>query len=245
MYIKNKLSISICGPQGTGAASAADLLANSIISAGLYCYYDREYASNIEGMHSFIKLYVSDEPYYSSIDEVHLLSTYDNESIVRHIFAKEVVPGGAILFDPSLVNTEISKINYAGQPLLEDYLIEVIKKMLSEKGLGFKVSDMLKYAELEGIILCPVPYNNFIFEMAKRENKNISEFVIMKNTISVGACLGLLELDPQFLYKQLEKVFARKGREVVQRNIDAAKTGYDYVKSNYAGKFKYKLEARI
>jgi 2-oxoglutarate ferredoxin oxidoreductase subunit alpha len=65
---------------------------------------------------------------------------------------------------------------------------------------------------------------------------------ITRNTVGVGASLGLVNYDIEIFYEILRKEFARKGDVVVNNNIAAAKAGYDYVQKNYAGQFEYGLK---
>ena len=65
---------------------------------------------------------------------------------------------------------------------------------------------------------------------------------IMRNVVAMGATVALTDFDLDLLNGVLEKNFNRKGKEIVDGNIKAAKLGYDFIKKNYDGKFNYKLE---
>ncbi len=94
----------IGGPQGSGVDSSATTFARTCASGGLYVFGKREYHSNIKGDHSYFQIRVSEEPVRSHVDEVHLLATFDKETLEVH--RHEVVKGGAILYDPSLFKPE-------------------------------------------------------------------------------------------------------------------------------------------
>lgn len=86
----------------------------------------------------------------------------------------------------------------------------------------------------EGVKMFNVPLKKLAAEAGKGD--------ITRNTVGVGACLGLVNYDMEIFYDILREEFARKGEEVVKNNIAAAKAGYDYVQTNYAGQFDYELK---
>jgi len=104
MNYVNNLSWMIGGPQGSGVDSAATSFARAVASAGLWVFGNREYHSNIKGMHSYFRVRVSDKGVRSHVDPVHLLATFDRETALLH--KGEVVAGGAILYDPTTVKPE-------------------------------------------------------------------------------------------------------------------------------------------
>ncbi|MBI5025365.1 MAG: 2-oxoacid:acceptor oxidoreductase subunit alpha [Nitrospirae bacterium] len=53
---------------------------------------------------------------------------------------------------------------------------------------------------------------------------------VMMNTVAVGAVLGMLNFDFSILESILRESFSRKGIELVEGNIRAARAGYDYAK---------------
>lgn len=66
---------------------------------------------------------------------------------------------------------------------------------------------------------------------------------ITRNTVGIGASLGLLDFDITILNEILEHMFGKKkGAEIVANNIAAAKAGYDYVKENYGDSFGFRLK---
>jgi len=65
---------------------------------------------------------------------------------------------------------------------------------------------------------------------------------LAKNIVGIGACMGLLDCEIQPLMDLIVKTFARKGDEVVHKNIDAAQAGYDFVRENYGREFNYQIK---
>lgn len=57
---------------------------------------------------------------------------------------------------------------------------------------------------------------------------------IMQNTVAMGATLALLDFEFTLLADVLQKMFGRKGEQVVKVNVDTAHAGFDFVKKNFA-----------
>ncbi len=100
----NDCSWMIGGPQGTGVDSSATLFARACVAGGLWIFGKREYHSNIIGEHSYFHVRVSDKEVRSSIDPIHLLATFENTTAEIH--AHEIVPGGALIYDPTVTHPE-------------------------------------------------------------------------------------------------------------------------------------------
>ncbi|TQD26446.1 2-oxoacid:acceptor oxidoreductase subunit alpha [Methanolobus vulcani] len=69
--------------------------------------------------------------------------------------------------------------------------------------------------------------------------KDVCGDKIYSNSVSMGAVIGLLCLDISYLEEILKASFKKKGEEIIQKNISAARAGYDYVKTNYPGGCKF------
>ena len=52
---------------------------------------------------------------------------------------------------------------------------------------------------------------------------------LMKNMVAVGASCAILGIDISVFDEVVEEIFGRKGEQVVQKNLDAIKAGYDYM----------------
>lgn len=72
--------------------------------------------------------------------------------------------------------------------------------------------------EYEGDKAIDVPLSKIASEVGGR---------IYSNTIAVGILLGLFDVEPNILDGYLEKQFGSKGEDVLQKNIAAAKRGYE------------------
>lgn len=80
----------------------------------------------------------------------------------------------------------------------------------------------------ENAFFCSVPLNKLA--------KNVGGDLLMRNTVALGASLALLSLDFEILAQVLGEQFVKKGEEVINQNVSAAKAGFDYVNSNYSDK---------
>ncbi|MBI4393634.1 MAG: 2-oxoacid:acceptor oxidoreductase subunit alpha [Euryarchaeota archaeon] len=233
---KNKFSWMVGGPQGSGIDSSARMFALSCARGGLYVYGRREYCSNIKGEHSYFQLRIEDRLVRSPINDVHLLASYDNETIARHLYSGEVVPGSAVIYDSALVKQKIEDIG-----TLDHRLQEEMTAYLKKKGKGDTVADMLEDAKEKGIRLVPLPYGDIIAELGKELNiVELSKLTIMKNTICVGASLGAVGYDFTILEEVIRDQFKGKAG-IADNNILAAKKGYDRAHSLLGG-FPHKLE---
>jgi 2-oxoglutarate ferredoxin oxidoreductase subunit alpha len=53
---------------------------------------------------------------------------------------------------------------------------------------------------------------------------------LMKNMVAIGATSAVLDLDIQVFEEVVQEIFGRKGEQVVAKNMDAIKAGFDYMK---------------
>ncbi len=81
--------------------------------------------------------------------------------------------------------------------------------------------------------LIPVPFERLAVERTGNR--------IMGNTVALGAALGLVHFDFEVLAAVLRKTFGKKGYEVAEQNVNAARTGYDVLHAWDAPSFRYRL----
>lgn len=95
-----------------------------------------------------------------------------------------------------------------------------------------KSLDVTPYAK-KGVSVFPIPITTMAFEAGGK---------IMRNSIGIGASLALVGLTLEEYKGVLESVFGKKGDAVVQKNIQAAQRGYDYIHSHFPQtSFRYRL----
>ncbi|MFH0864135.1 MAG: 2-oxoacid:acceptor oxidoreductase subunit alpha [Candidatus Gottesmanbacteria bacterium] len=64
---------------------------------------------------------------------------------------------------------------------------------------------------------------------------------IMMNNVALGATWAVVDLPFEILSSVIADNFAKKGEEIIKENTQAAKSGFEYIKNNYANDFTYKL----
>ncbi len=116
------------GPQGSGVDSGANIFARACCYGGLHVYGQREYHSNIKGLHSYFHIRVSPREMKAVTSHVDLLCTFDADSVVRHIW--EVAPGGGIVCDSEVMIKPISEITTLSASFREEF-----QKIADEKGI--------------------------------------------------------------------------------------------------------------
>ena len=65
--------------------------------------------------------------------------------------------------------------------------------------------------------------------------------VVMMNNIALGVLMHLLGADFLLLENLIAENFARKGEEIIKKNIQAARIGFNYLKENYQDGYQVKI----
>ena len=232
---QNKVCWMIGGAQGSGVDSAANIFSRAVASTGFYVFGKREYYSNIKGKHSYFSVVFSNSRVRSIMDEVHLLATFDSETIVRH--AWEVVPNGGLVYDPKLVGEKITNI-----PTIEKIVVNRILEKLKAEGLGNTVGDVIKLAEEKNKVkLYPIPYMDLLKQLGdKLGEAQLSVLARTTNVMAVAASYRLLNLPEENLYSAINHIFAAKAK-VVKMNVEAAKMAMEYISENFRDDFEYRV----
>ena len=215
------------GPQGSGVDSSANIFARACCYGGLHVYGQREYHSNIKGLHSYFHIRVSPEEIGSIASRVDLLCTFDADSVVRHIW--EVSQGGGIICDTEVLGKRIMEI-----PTLSASFREEFQKTLDEKGIKPEtVGDLINEVKKNGIKIYPVPYLELLQGLGKEiGEEKLSKLTIMTNTMALGISFGLIKYDKKFVNKAIEKIFEKKAK-LISTNIVAFSRAYDYAMKNF------------
>src|SRR3989449_3315405 len=231
----NDLSWMTGGPQGSGVDSSANIFAGACVLGGLWTFGLREYYSSIKGPHSYFEVRVNSDKIRSHVNNVDVLATFDAETLIRH--AEEVAPGGGILYDPTLANVEIDKIDSIETPV-----VLRIKARLAKQGLPGTVNGILEEAKKRGVNLFPIPYNDIIAKTAAQIGEHqLSKLSRIVNVLSVSASFGILGFDENYLNQSIERAFASK-KKVVDMNEIGAKLAYDAAKSQLKQPFPFQLQ---
>lgn len=224
----------IGGAQGTGVDSSANAFGYAVASAGYNVFGKREYYSNIKGEHSYFNVVASETPVRSAVDFVHLLATFDAETVFRH--AGEVVPGGGIIYDKSQEGERLKNIH-----TIERRVASEIRSELEDDGLGDTVKDFLKIAEQRGVNLYPIPYMDLLKKIGEEIGQTqLSVLTRLVNLMAVAASFALMRLDLEYLSKGISYVFRAK-KKVVDMNVVASRVVMDYVNDTFGETFKFTL----
>jgi 2-oxoglutarate ferredoxin oxidoreductase subunit alpha len=236
LVTKNSFAWMVGGPQGSGVDSGANIFARACCYGGLYVYGNREYHSNIKGLHSYFQIRVAEHPVHCHRSYVDLLATFDAETLVRH--RREVKANGGIIYDPSYDATGVGEI-----PTLPRELVEESIAWLKARGYGGTVADVLEDAKKDGIQTYPIPYMELVKQVAAKIGEpKISKVARVTNVLVLGASFAILDADIGVLTKAIGSIFGQK-RSVVDMNVLAAQISYDYAKKNLAKGFGMKLES--
>ncbi len=69
--------------------------------------------------------------------------------------------------------------------------------------------------------------------------------MLMRNTVAMGATLALIGYPIEVLENLISETFKRKGEEIVNINVNAARKGYEYVKENFkVEEFPHQIEVK-
>jgi 2-oxoglutarate ferredoxin oxidoreductase subunit alpha len=219
------LSWRVGGPQGSGVDSASLIFQRSCGVAGLHLFGRREYYSNIMGRHSYYDVRVSELPPTCHRDTVDLLTTFEAETLTRHILA--VHPGGGIIHTVADADVALDKITY----LDERYRLE-LEEYLAERDLPPTTAGLLQDAENRGVNHYPVEFEDIVTAIA--ENLGIERKLAQKtkNTLAVAVSTALLRFPREYVEKALAQVWPGR-QKIIDLNVEAVEQAYTYVAENF------------
>lgn len=229
MVTTNRLSWMIGGPQGSGVDSSARMFALACANSGLNVFGKREYYSNIKGEHSYFQIRIDEREIRSSIDAVHVLATFEAETIVRHVYAGEVVPGGCVILDPKDLEVKLEAIG-----TLDPRLRAEITKDLTARGKDLVVRSIIEDAKVNGVKVFLLPYQDLLQAIGEEIGvKEHARLLILRNTVAVGASFGVLGYDLGSVKKTVEDIFGSKSEKIKKMNRVAIEKAYDFAKENF------------
>lgn len=111
-----------------------------------------------------------------------------------------------IALDERTMREHTTEVRADGQVLFDLYAQQIdVKKMIPD---------------LKGEVV-PVPLSDIVKE---RQGD-----AVMRNTVAIGACMGLIDYDFSYLESAIRSTFGKKDESVADTNIGAAKAGFDFV----------------
>jgi len=155
----------------------------------------------------------------------YIFANQDYESRIRggHNFFKVRVSDRNVQATSEEVNIIIA---------LNEETIDLHKHEITEGGLI--IYDGERVQKESKLPFVAIPFERLAFE--KTGNR------IMGNTVALGAVLGLIGYDLNLFTAVLRKIFGKKSEEVSEKNVKAAKIGYDYVHEKHKQIFKQRLK---
>jgi 2-oxoglutarate/2-oxoacid ferredoxin oxidoreductase subunit alpha len=236
--LQNQLTWVIGGAQGSGVDSAANIFSRACAQGGLHIFGKREYYSNIKGEHSYFTVRVSDKPVRSHVDDINVLVSFDAETVFKH--ADKVTRGGVIIYDTSLINTNIRDL-----PTIDEHAATRITSMLEKSDNEFTLKGMLNYAERNGVFLCGISYFSLIKDFSQKTNEpSLSKLTRMINVMALSASMAILDFDRDVLAKAIRRIFKSK-QKIAELNVAAANYAYDHARASFANlKFPFKLKCK-
>jgi 2-oxoglutarate/2-oxoacid ferredoxin oxidoreductase subunit alpha len=220
----DSLAWRVGGPQGSGVDTAARIFAGAAAAGGLHIFGRREYYSNIMGRHSYYDVRVAGRPMTCHSSVVHVLTTFEEETLVRH--AISTGEGGAIIHDVESSDVRLDRITF-----LDERVVEDLTAYLGERDLPPTTAGVLEDARRRGVEVFPVAYDQITETLAgdilfkPRADRAL-------NTIAVAVSCALLGYDPEYLAESLKWIFGGR-QEIIDLNVKAVELAYGYVKDEF------------
>jgi len=143
----------------------------------------------------------------------YVFANQDYESRVR---------GGHNFFQ---IRVSDRRVNAVGSQL--DLIIALNEETLHRHQTSLGPQGVVIAEQIDDQMLPEIPIITVPFEsLAQQETGR----TIMRNTVALGAALGLFHFEFAILATVLEETFLRKSSEVANLNVRAARCGYDYIK---------------
>lgn len=224
------------GPQGSGVDSSANIFARACCYGGLHVYGQREYHSNIKGLHSYFHIRVSPNELRAIASRVDMLCAFDADSVVRHVW--EVSASGGIVCDAEILPKKLTEI-----PTLSASFREEFQKTLDEKGIKPEtVGDLLNEAKKGGVKIYAVSYLELLKLLSKElGEEKLSKLTIMTNILALGISFGIVNYDKKYVATAIEKIFGKKAK-IISTNVLAFNLAHDYATMNFKD-FGFSLDA--
>ena len=149
---------------------------------------------------------------------LHLYAYNAHQSIIR---------GGHILLTFRVANHPIYTHGDKLDLLLclnQDTMTRHLRHMGPGSWVLYNSDDIVPGEASQGVHLCPMPINDLT---NKSRNK------VMQNTVALGAILAIMGTDFATLETILQREFGRKGQDVVDENVGAARAGFEYAQANF------------
>ncbi|RMF87251.1 MAG: 2-oxoglutarate ferredoxin oxidoreductase subunit alpha, partial [Nitrospinota bacterium] len=222
---QEELAWRVGGPQGSGVDTAAGIFARACAIGGLHLFGRREYYSNIMGRHSYYDVRVAHHVLTCHRETVDLLTSFEEETIARHTLA--VVPGGGIVYNADHAEIPLDRITFLDKRAQRD-----LATYLEKRGLPASTAGLLEDARQRGVQVYPLPFRQVTGMLA--QELGVSQAVAERtlNTMAVAVSCALLDYDPTYIIKALERTFPGR-QQIIDMNVRAVQLSYDFVHERF------------
>ncbi len=138
----------------------------------------------------------------------------DTEEVLSHLETVDIL----VAMNKETVDLHLKEIVPGGGIIYDGDEIKLTREELKRKDLS----------------LFSVPLLKIVRELGAE--------LLLRNSVIVGASLAILDYDLELLIEAIRDSFGKKGEEIVEQNIKAAKKGYAFIKQNICEECGYKLE---
>ncbi len=199
----------IGGAQGSGINASAEIFAKALMRGGLSVFANIEFHSNIMGKHSYYRVTASTEAIRSHTDPVDLLVALDRETLFGDAAERKHYPSH---------RGHVHELAPGGGIVYDSEL-----KVAPEE---FGRNDVLVY---------PVPYLEVLEEALQEVGKGgqARKYLIMRNTIALGASVGLLGYDPELVAEVIRDSFKGRKADAAALNVLAIEKAAAYARDHF------------
>jgi 2-oxoglutarate ferredoxin oxidoreductase subunit alpha len=174
------------------------------------------------GRHSYYDVRVSHHELTCHRDTVDLLTTFEPETLVRHILA--VVPGGGVIYDAKDDDVPFDRVTF-----LDQRFQEALGASLDAHNLPHSSAGLLKEARQRGVNTFPIPYRDLTQALADELKIPSATADRSLNTIAVALSCAMLGYDATYLVNALARTF--QGRQgIIDLNTRAIELAYDLIR---------------
>ncbi|HVP26153.1 MAG TPA: 2-oxoacid:acceptor oxidoreductase subunit alpha [Candidatus Bathyarchaeia archaeon] len=162
---------------------------------------------------------------------LHVFGTNDYQSLIR---------GGHNFYVVRILEQEVySQVDYVNLlvALNAETAMRHKNELVSGGGIIYDEEDVVLNSEKLGtanLKLYPIPLRKIVVDQLKQPHN-----LIMRNTVALGAAIAVAYYDFILLAEILKETFKP---EVAELNVNAAQTGYDYVKDRFENNFEFRLQ---
>ncbi len=143
----NDLSISIATENGTGSASANNIVFKAIFKMGIPCSSKNMFPSNIQGLPTWYQIRASADGYMARKDVIDVMVMFNDATAAKDIY--RVRDGGIIVYDdstPLAPNLKRDGVQYCGVPANK-----MIQKIVPASPLRVKQRNMVYVGALAAL----------------------------------------------------------------------------------------------